>query len=414
MSSPPSKYWTNFTQQSRYPDRVVEALKILNFSALCEAASALSGELMQCTLDPTKFAYGGENIILELQFQNTFWIARILVPNSRYPCDGKACALENEVATLRYIRENTTIPVPFVYGYDADFKIEVGMPYILMEAMPGCRRFCGYLSGGIPETHIEKVYRQIADILVQLHSHPFNKVGMLVPDPETGSYRVGKIVDPYYRISPYGPFETSLDFYQTRAKLLNNSRDGFATEPIPEEYIPHQDEPELIPFLVDPHYNSGPFYLTHPDFAINNFLFDDDFNISGLVDWSGCQTMPLESFANPPDGIIPFPDEVRFVKELVQEGHLSPERRATWIERRRAFVEYLRSLEIERTQHSPIADMMESYRSYNAFQLDREGLHGLGYVLAKEDMAEIGWPGQGKVTEVTVVIKRFVVIDESF
>jgi hypothetical protein len=46
------------------------------------------------------------------------------------------------------------------------------------------------------------------------------------------------------------------------------------------------DEPDMVKSMVDPLYNHGPFRLVHLDFQILNL-------ISGLVDWSGCQTVPF-------------------------------------------------------------------------------------------------------------------------
>ncbi len=387
--------------RSRKPDSVIEALKLLNFGALCDIASALYPGEFTCEVDPTKHAFGGSNIVFELSFSNgTFWVARILLPDKAHPVKGKDYVVESEVATLRYLRGNTTIPVPSVYGHGADFNNKVGLPYILMEAMPGKKLSGGGLSDFVPKEHTEKVYRRIADILIQLYEHPFDVIGMLVPDEvKKEGYRIDKIFDPCRRLNPYGPFDTSLDFYQTRAKLLNDSRDGSVSISVPKEMIPHEDEPEVIPYLIDLNYNFGPFYITHPDFSVFNFLFDDDFNITGLIDWSGCHTMPLESFANPPDLIVPRPD--KFLEGKARAGDLSPERRVKWAERRETFLRNLRKLEVERIQHSSIADMMSSDRAHLAMLLDLEGLQGIRAFLPRKSVEDLGWTGKDNVENVT-------------
>ena len=389
MSPPPSEHWTQDTFR-RKPDSVIDALKFLNFGALCAIASALYPGEFTCEVDPAKYTWGGSNIVFELSFSNgTYWIARVLLPDSAHPLEGKDYVMESEVATLRYLRQNTTIPVPSVYGHDADFNNEVGLPYILMEAMSGKKLFGGGLSDFVPEEHIEKVYRQITDILIQLYEHPFDVIGMLVPDESCKEgYRIDKIFDSCHRLSPYGPFETSLDFYQTRAKLLNDFRVGSAIISVPKEIIPHEDEPEVIPTLVDLNYNFGPFYITHPDFSVFNFLFDDDFNVTGLIDWSGCHTMPIESFANPPDLIVPRPD--KFLEGKARAGDLSPERRVKWAERRETFLRTLRKLEVERIKDSPIADMMSSDRAHLAMLLDLEGLQGITAFLPRKEVENLG------------------------
>jgi hypothetical protein len=54
----------------------------------------------------------------------------------------------------------------------------------------------------------------------------------------------------------------------------------------------------------------GPFYFIHPDHQISNILFDDEFNITALLDWSACQTAPLESFLRQPEKVIAEADEM--------------------------------------------------------------------------------------------------------
>lgn len=93
----------------------------------------------------------------------------------------------------------------------------------------------------------------------------------------------------------------------------------------------HNDEPDVIPFFI------GPFYLTRPAFSVYNFLFDEDFNITGFIDWSGCHTMPMESFANPPDLIVPCSD--KFLEGKTRAGDLSPQRRKEWAKEEVCFFE---------------------------------------------------------------------------
>jgi len=156
--------------------------------------------------------------------------------------------------------------------------------------------------------------------MIQLHNLLFDSIGMLLPDEFNSSgYHIGEIFDSCHHLSPYSLFNTSLDFYQTRAKLLNETRCQMTS--VPTEILPHEDEPDTIPFLIDRNYHSGLFHLTHPDFSVFNFLFDDDFNITALIDRSGCQTIPIESFANAPYLVVPRPD--KFLDRKARAGVLS-------------------------------------------------------------------------------------------
>lgn len=53
---------------------------------------------------------------------------------------------------------------------------------------------------------------------------------------------------------------------------------------------------EAFHFFVYPELRRGPFPLWHRDFRFKNVLVDDDFNITGVLDWTGARTAPWEMF----------------------------------------------------------------------------------------------------------------------
>jgi hypothetical protein len=153
----------------------------------------------QCNVDRDKYAYGGVNILFELRFDNgEIWIARIRMPNESFVSEGTDFVLESEVTTMQYLRRKTRIPIPSIYGYDARYGNTVGMPYILMEAMPGARLWGGGREDFIPDQHKSKVYRQIVSIIFELYHLNFNAIGMLFPNPKSQRHdnvKVGPIYD---------------------------------------------------------------------------------------------------------------------------------------------------------------------------------------------------------------------------
>ena len=128
--------------------------------------------------------------------------------------------------------------------------------------------------------------------------------------------------------------------------------------------------PVALRSLVDERTINGPFHLAHPDFQISNFLFDEEYTITALVDWSGCQTLPLESFARHPAKIIPDPNEfLDFWGDL-----LLSEMRSQWGMRREMFLQVLK----ERVgKCNELYRMMLSRRAYFASRLDFEGVLGI-------------------------------------
>src|ERR1700694_724600 len=58
---------------------------------------------------------------------------------------------------------------------------------------------------------------------------------------------------------------------------------------------------ETIPLFCSPELDSGPFPLRHPDLNTANLLFDDEYNIVGLLDWTATQSAPWQTFVVPPN-----------------------------------------------------------------------------------------------------------------
>jgi isoamyl acetate esterase len=382
----PSTSWAMFERLRDRRLEVRETLDRINIEKL-EATATKLRHGIECRVNTSSYAFGGVNLVLEIDFgDDVIWIARIqlLYTNSRAALPEIDKTVDSEAATLRFLKTKTSIPVPAIYGYDARHDNEIGAPYLIMEAMPGNRLWGGGRTDFIPEKHKAKVYMQIADILIQLYSQKFSKIGMLYRDDMNDTYCIGEIVDQHKRIQPYGPFDQSLDFYQTRACLLYDFHGltGFKESNIDMEAF----KVKCVPSIVDHTVKSGPFYLTHPDFQVltglwierwqtkvSNFLFDDDYNITGLLDWSGCQTAPLESFAHPPQKIIE--DAEDFLDECLE--WMTHEEIKEWVRRRQWFLKVMEEQETTcGVEGHQISKMMRSQRSYFASVLDAEGVGG--------------------------------------
>jgi hypothetical protein len=83
--------------------------------------------------------------------------------------------------------------------------------------------------------------------------------------------------------------------------------------------------------IVEEHVR-GPFPLYHMDLHYDNILIDDDYNITGIIDWSDAQTVPLERFIITP--------------EFVTFSGLSDEQNTPSIAFRKKFAAVLRTKEL--------------------------------------------------------------------
>lgn len=132
-------------------DSVSLFISSLRLDQFCNVASGLRGGL-HC--EPGKHTVGGMftigitrpltddmttgfNFLQELIFSDgTIWLARISIPENGFLPD--ECLL-SYAAVLKYIKQNSRIPVPQVYHYSlqSDPGNSTGSSYIFMERLPG-------------------------------------------------------------------------------------------------------------------------------------------------------------------------------------------------------------------------------------------------------------------------------------
>jgi Phosphotransferase enzyme family len=220
---PPSSNWANYMRMlDREPLRS-ETFYSLNLAGLEAVATSHRGS--NCRVNKSCYAYGGDNIILEIVFaDSSVWIARLRLHEPKFlqPRGEVDKIFLTEVATLRFLKRHTKIPVPTVFAYDARFQNEVGQPFMLMEGMPGKRLWGGMQTDYIPDEFKGNVFGQIADIMLELRSHPFQEIGMLYCEETEGmeaSVRIGEIVDQHARLPEFGPFSNAADFYSGLSEI---------------------------------------------------------------------------------------------------------------------------------------------------------------------------------------------------
>ncbi|CAF9915542.1 MAG: hypothetical protein GOMPHAMPRED_000788 [Gomphillus americanus] len=244
------------------------------------------------TFSCTRFMSGHNNFVLEVTFSdNVIWLARIHMGMEEQTVED----VVSEITTMRLVKKRTTIPVPKIYAFDATVNNPFGYQYILMELLHGKRTRLG-LVPSVPSIHHQKVARQIANILLELSQITFDRIGRLIALTEGGPITV--IGSKYHNV--VSPMATSLEYFY-------GDRYGENLE----IYESHQDDAQWntaswilttgLAHLIIPDLSNGPFPLSHQDLHFGNILFDDEFNISGVIDWSSAQTAPLESLCILPD-----------------------------------------------------------------------------------------------------------------
>lgn len=114
--------------------------------------------------------------------------------------EGDAWNMRSEVCTMKYIRDNTSVPVPKVFAWDNTLNNTISAPYILMETVSGTQALRGLWfktdengvanagENDFPSPELERkrchFLKSLASIMAELNKLSFDKIGMLTFDED--------------------------------------------------------------------------------------------------------------------------------------------------------------------------------------------------------------------------------------
>lgn len=225
-----------------------------------------------------------------------------------------------EVTTLRWLVENTNIPVPKVVAFDDDSENEIGFEWMLMELMPGVPAWKQWRS----LTMAQKVFltQRIAEFQAQLFRHNFPRasfrgIGTLGCAPESAKPESGQLVSNMFFMGDHinydgvhrGPFRSSHDWLKSYLDIaMREFEDEVAKNEDEDEVEEAEDAlevakrlmtllPKIFSPIEDPPERS---VLMHHDLGLQNILLDEQGNISAVLDWECVSAMPLWAVAQVP------------------------------------------------------------------------------------------------------------------
>lgn len=200
----------------------------------------------------------------------------------------------SEYATLRFL-ENTKVPAPRAYGYgiygSGKEDHDVGVSFLLMEHLPGVA-----WDGEGTDGQKVKVLSGLASILNELAQYPFAQAGSLVPHTSTPSMvSVSAMAsDRFLALTPDGPFDDAESYYASFAEqYLALICDGqLYTEYPVDAYLVYCFLKDNVSQLTSRDASgSREFFLKHVDDKGDHILIDENFNITGIIDWEMARTV---------------------------------------------------------------------------------------------------------------------------
>jgi hypothetical protein len=235
--------------------------------------------------------------------------------------------IRNEVQVIQFLHESTSIPVPrlFSWGFTEDSPQQLG-PFMISEFVEGVhlsdvlkdpadpKRL--HLDPEIDRNILDKVYTQMAGIMLELYRFDFNRIGAISKDTSSGSWSVTErpltytmnelattIFFPVEDL-PSTTFTSASDYFQY---LMAEHKTHLWTQRnicgSPTEARDRYTSRLLYAKSSDEHcvHDSGPFKLFCDDFRPQNILVDPDtLRIKAVLDLEFTNAMPRQFASNAP------------------------------------------------------------------------------------------------------------------
>ncbi|KAI6383212.1 hypothetical protein MCOR25_000133 [Pyricularia grisea] len=288
----------------------------INDEAVCALATSLNGG-KSCSIEHSSRVgpdalMGSANYHARIRFHDGSpnWLMRVPRVTScavGLPESLAGYLIRSEYATLKFL-ETTAVPAPRAFGFGVHgvgTHHGVGLSFLLMEELPGKSWQGDGIDGKLASQEDKaRVLGGLADILIELAAHPFPKAGSLTL--QGSDIQVSAVAsDRFVVLSPEGPFDTSSSYYTAFAEqYLALIADGqLYTEYPVDAYLAYRflkdNAAQLAEEKNDLHQAEEKFYLKHVDDKGDHLLVDDDFNITGIIDWGMARVVPFNEAFSP-------------------------------------------------------------------------------------------------------------------
>ncbi|KAK2599071.1 hypothetical protein QQS21_005477 [Conoideocrella luteorostrata] len=240
---------------------------------------------------------GGMHAHVPIQFANgSTWLARMPRHNFTSFSDQLSNAiLLQECATLKWL-ETAKIPAPrlHAYGLRGDANNNVGVAFMLIDKLPG--RPLSQLTA--TDDQMRKVYAQLGSIFTMLSRHPFDRIGSLTLGKDE-TIQIGPVMgDRTGTLSCLGLFQDATSYY---VAWVNELLRLIASRQIFARFSSHAYM--MFKYLgelaadgscngFEAELDAGPYFLKHMDDKGDHILVDEDFNMTGIIDWSFARLVP--------------------------------------------------------------------------------------------------------------------------
>ncbi|RLL97665.1 hypothetical protein CFD26_105433 [Aspergillus turcosus] len=297
---------------------------------LCQWVSTFHPDKLPCQLDGT-FHHGAFNAGIKMVFSDgTAWMVRF--PRvGRVSDDYTDEKVAMEVTALSLIRNRTTIPVPRVQAWGPAASNPLGLgPFIIMDFVngvslsdllqdPNAERPSRVMREDISDYDLKVIYRQMANLLLQLFKLNFDRIGSL-PSPQTEvksptpprplTFKAHSILQ-NRGVDTFGDrakgFATTTEYFQYVVgqdweQLVHQPNSAVGPYDAKNKYVAFKVLRSLIPDLVHAKYDRCKFKLICDDLGLANLTVRsrEDLTVVGVVDLEWSYIGPAQLFGSAP------------------------------------------------------------------------------------------------------------------
>ncbi|PYI03322.1 hypothetical protein BO78DRAFT_375428 [Aspergillus sclerotiicarbonarius CBS 121057] len=208
-------------------------------------------------------------------------------------------ALIARVEMMRFIRKRTMIPMPEIYDFNASVENTLEAPYVVESFIPGTSVADAWFDESGPMPLDEKRLRildSVAEAMAQLRGFYFDKIGTVGVDDQ-GHRRMypsfyAEKSEAGIQYAAYGPYESTVEFLRDR--LAVTSVEGGGDNPYDTGCRIFLDMMiSCLPLSTKRRTDDREtFVLAAPQFESKNIRVDEQYNVTGIIDWDGAHTMP--------------------------------------------------------------------------------------------------------------------------
>ncbi|KAL3596003.1 hypothetical protein FPOAC2_10373 [Fusarium poae] len=231
-----------------------------------------------------------------------------------------AARVDDDVAALRFVQQNSSIPVPEVVAFDDTENNAIGSPYAVQVRVHGVNLYSTFPT--LSHDRRCRLAREFGDMCKQMLNMRNNSAGKLVLPIDDDGMTAGVCVTPWRPLAgaprtpqsdlapPSPVYDTLRDVFEARkAEDVERCPEDVLRPEFMDRFIRMASELGADGWFDDQHYS-----IAHLDLAPHNILVDPTENkdvptISAILDWDSAVMAPSFMSCAPPMWIWVWQDE---------------------------------------------------------------------------------------------------------